>query len=314
MHLQPTTIPAGQPAADDYVYLIGRPPLQEFLGFVVGRTVGGDRAELGTLVQEWGAAHDHVIQLETGERGAADSPTLADLPAALEPLREQFLAHPSAQGMKLLPLRVGMVNLDQLVVFQKQINLEYVARLRQALGAAPTDEDIFKMCFPIDRPPAPTREGRLGDTAFQFDSPSTDLRFLGVSVLEPNQVTGFPLRGGVVSKFVVAAVGFTANTLQALHVNNRLILSNASHRAYALREHGIQQAPCMIYEVTRREELQLVGHQDLLKNLELYLEHARPPMLKDYFDPKLRKILKVERRRRQVRVVLQQEMLDVPSD
>jgi len=46
---------------------------------------------------------------------------------------------------------------------------------------------------------------------------------------------------------------------------------------------------------------------------DLFVRHPRPPMLKDYFDPKLRKIIPVIRRLRQVTVKFQVDEAFVPA-
>jgi hypothetical protein len=71
------------------VFLIGRPPLEEFVDFVTSRTEGGETANLGSLVCEWTTANEHVIELEWTAAGAADNPSMSPLPAALEGLRDQ---------------------------------------------------------------------------------------------------------------------------------------------------------------------------------------------------------------------------------
>jgi len=44
----------------------------------------------------------------------------------------------------------------------------------------------------------------------------------------------------------------------------------------------------------------------------VYLKNPRPALLKDYFDPKLRKIVRVAPKARQVRVTFGIEQIDVP--
>jgi hypothetical protein len=107
-------------------------------------------------------------------------------------------------------------------------------------------------------------------------------------------------------------VGYGSNYLNAVHVENRLVLNNGSHRAFALREAGIKQVPCIVQHVSRRDELELVLPL-LQQHPELYLTHPRPPVLKDYFDAQLRKLVAVPRRLRHVRVTFGVEQLDLPA-
>jgi len=93
-----------------------------------------------------------------------------------------------------------------------------------------------------------------------------------------------------------------------------LILNNGSHRAYALRELGLKEVPCIVQTVTRRDELELVASGDFQQFPDRYLKAPRPPLLKDYFDPKLRKIVVVQRKNRLVRVQIGVEQSDVPAE
>jgi len=108
-------------------------------------------------------------------------------------------------------------------------------------------------------------------------------------------------------------VGFGCNFLNAIHTEDRLILNNGSHRAFALRELGITHVPCVIQHVPGREELAIVGPPELSQNPDRYLTAQRPPLLRDYFEPVLRKIVHVPSKLRQIRVSFAIEVLDMPA-
>jgi len=93
----------------------------------------------------------------------------------------------------------------------------------------------------------------------------------------------------------------------------RLVLNNGNHRAYALRELGITHAPCIVQRVSSREELDVVASGDLREHPDLYLRHPRPLILKDYFNPKLRKIIPIHRRLRQVTIKFETDEAYVPA-
>jgi len=143
-------------------------------------------------------------------------------------------------------------------------------------------------------------------------SASTDFRFLEAQVLRPESVPCFDSSGRPVA-ILGLSVGYGSNFMNVLHVENRLVLGNGSHRAYALRELGILQVLCLIQHVTRRDELELVASGDFAANPDRYLKSARPPMLRDYFDPALRKIVPVCRKNRAVRVQFGVEQTDIPG-
>ena len=308
-----TSVESSQPIVDDYIYLIGRPTLRQFLSFVRHRTPNGRFADLGAATDEWRAAASHVAGLETTEAGLADHPAVGELPAHLEPLREQFMRDPLVEhGFNLVPAQVGIVDLDQLVVYQHHIDLSYVAGLKEKLGASPNEEAIFRLCLPFDHPRPPVQWARAHRDTYVFSSPSNDLRFLGAMPLDPGHVTGYPPPGALVG-VVGLAVGFGSNFLSVISAFNRLILHNGSHRAFALRDLGITHAPCVIQHVYSREELNVVASDAVAERPDVFVGRKRPPMLKDYFDPKLRKILPVVRRLRQVTVKFQTDEAYVPA-
>jgi len=301
-----------QPQADEHVFLIGRPPLGEFLGFVQANAVNGDAVDQRLLADEWRKANDHIRELEKREAGWADNPKIAPIPGRLEALKTEVLADPMFQrSYNIVPADIGMVELDRLVVFQKQINLDFVRQIRSALGANPDEEKVFQLCLPLDHPHPPARVGRIAQNAYQFSSASNDLRFLEPVLLRAQQVTDYAPQGPIVG-IVALMVGYGSNYLNAVHVENRLVLNNGSHRAFALREAGVRQVPCIVQHITRRDELEVVIPL-LHQRPELYLTPPRPPVLKDYFDPQLRKLVSVPRRLRHVRITFVVEQLDLPA-
>lgn len=298
---------------DDHVFLVGRPPLSEFLGFVTALAAEGQAVELGALANEWRAANDHIRNLETREEGWADSPPIEPLPTEQESLRQLVLSDPVFQrSFGLVPTDIAVVELDRLVVFQKNINLSFVQQLQDRLGLHPSEDDIFRFCLPFKREDPPAQVARVAQNAFMFVSPSNDFRFLDTALLGPQQVTGVQPTGAVVG-VVGLVVGYGSNYLSVIHVDGRLVLNNGSHRAFALRERGITHVPCAVQRISRREELEVVSSQELQQHPDRYLSGPRPPVLKDYFDTKLRKIVPVPRRQRQVKISFGVEPLDVPA-
>jgi hypothetical protein len=235
------------------------------------------------------------------------------VPPDLEPLREFVLADPVFRRVfNAVPTEIVLVELDRLVVFQKHVNLDYVRQVQQALGPAPSPEEVFRLCLPFDHPQPPVRLGRVAGNAYVFASPSNDLRFLEPAFLGAQQLVEYPPPGPVAG-VVGLVVGFGSNFLNAIHAERRLVLNNGSHRAFALRDLGVTHAPCIIQRVAVRDELAVVASNDLAQNPDLYLKAPRPPLLKDYFDPQLRKLVDVPKRLRQVRVTFGVEQLDVPA-
>jgi hypothetical protein len=163
-----------------HVFLIGRPPLSEYLGFIAANAVDGAAADQGALANTWRQANDHIRELEVEEAGWADSPAVLPLPGDVHALRDRLLGDPMVQRtFALFPVEIGMVELERMVVFQKQINVAYAANLRAAFGDDPTPEDLFRFCLPIgERRDPPVRGQRIAQNAWAFVSPSNDFRLL----------------------------------------------------------------------------------------------------------------------------------------
>jgi hypothetical protein len=305
---------ASDPAVDDYVFLVGRPPIGSYLRFVRSLAVNGHAADQGELTAEWRRANDHLRTLETTEVGIADKPPIRDLPPDLAPLAAEVLRDPILQqAFRLVPARIGLVDLDRLVVFQKHINLHYVDQLKARLGNLPTAASVFRLALSLDRTEPPVRRMQGPGTTFSFLCPSNDFRFLESALLEPSQVQGL-VSTGRPSGIIGLPVGFGCNYMNALEIDGRLVLNNGSHRAYALRDLGVREVPCLVQSLSSRDELELVASGDFRQAPDRYLRTPRPPLLRDYFDPKLRKIVPVPRKNRLVRVQVTVEQVDLPAE
>jgi len=120
----------------------------------------------------------------------------------------------------------------------------------------------------------------------------------------PFRIYGTALPPGALG-VIGLSVGFGSNFLNALRVEGRLILNNGSHRAYALREMGFTRVPCLVQHVSTRDELDVLAPAAVRRNPDNFLKHPRPSMLKDYFNPRLRKIVQVQRCLKQITVKIQ---------
>ncbi len=92
-----------------------------------------------------------------------------------------------------------------------------------------------------------------------------------------------------------------------------MILNNGSHRAYALRRLGVSHVPCIVQHVPSREALDVVAPAALRRDPDGYLRQPRPPMLKDYLDARLHKVLPVRRSIRQVTIRVNVEANSLPA-
>jgi len=302
------------PTLDTHVFLLGRPPLTRFLDFVEDLAVNGRAADVKALTEEWHTARALIRHIAKEELGWVDKPPIGPLPSRMIPLRDQLFKDPVFQHSfnKVGTVEVGMVELDRLVVYQKHIDLAHVQRLKQKLGPSPSEEEIFKLCLPFEHPQPLMRWMKPTSHTYVFISPSNDLRYLESTMLTSKNLIDFPPPGAICG-VVGVVVGFGSNFFNVIHAEDRLVVHNGSHRAFTLRDLGITHAPCIIRHVTNREELRAVTSSDLRRNPDLYLKHPRPSILKDYFDPRLRKLIDVPRRLYQVTVKFDVESIDIPA-
>jgi hypothetical protein len=300
---------AGAPLEE--IVLLGQPSLQHYLDFVRDIVVGGEAADPRVVCDEWRRANDVYHELEESEAGIADAAECLDLDPALEPLAEALRADPQfRRTFDALPVSIGMVELDRLVVFQTEVTRQFIERIRRRLGRRPDPRSLFRLCLPVGEREAPLQIRRTGARRYSFSSESTDLRFHEAALLQPGQVSGYGSFGPI-GGIVGLVVGFGSNMLNVVRSDTRMVLHNGYHRACALRAMGITHAPCIIQTVTRRAELAIAATQKVNDDAAFYFKAARPPLLKDFFDPRVSKVMPVRRMRKVIEVSFETRVFDV---
>jgi hypothetical protein len=294
------------------LWLLGQPDLGYFLKFVREKVVGGADLSPRALADEWRRANDYYYELEESEAGIADQVECRELDAALLPLVEKVRADPRFQrAFDTLPTTFAMVQLDRLVVFQPNVTREFVDQLKARLGPDPEPKSLFQFCIPLDRSEAPVKVRRISSRRYQVSSDSADFRFLEAAIFQAEQISDYKPHGRI-GAVIGAVVGFGSNFLNVIRdEKKRMLLNNGYHRAVALRELGITHAPCIIEEITRRDELAITAGSTVNKAPFFYFGKKRPPLLKDFFDPKIRKILPVRRMRRVVEIEFEVRKFDL---
>lgn len=293
------------------IVLLGQPSLQQHLDFVRDVVVGGENADLRAVCDEWRRANDVYHELEETEAGIADQAECLGLDPALEPLAEEVRTDPRFQrGFDALPTTFGMVELDRLVVYQTQVTRQFIEATRARLGQHPDKRTLFRLCLPVGQREAALEIRRIGSRRYAFSSASTDLRFHEARLLRAAQISGYDSFGPI-GGVVGLVVGFGSNMLNVVRSDTRMVLHNGYHRACAMRAAGITHAPCVIQTVTRRAELAVAAAEKVCENAAFYFKEARPPLLKDFFDPRLSKALPVRRTRKVVEVSFETRVFDV---
>jgi hypothetical protein len=307
-------IQEGATAVRDEVWLLGQPPLSDYLDFVERLVDGGAAMDKRAICDAWRTANDYYYELEKSEAAIADDAECLDLPERLMPMAEALTEHPYfRKTFDYMPYSFGMVELDRLIVYQPHVTLPFVEALQKRLDPRPDLEGLFRFCLPLDRsgdPPVTIR--RMGTRRFVFSSDSSDLRFHEPTLLNAGQVAGYETFGPI-GAVVGLIVGYGSNFLNVIRSDGRMLLHNGYHRAYALRAIGFTHAPCVIQTVTRRDELTVVATQQVVDEPAFFFKAARPPLLKDFFDPKIRIVLPVRRMEKVIEVTFEVTGYDVPS-
>jgi hypothetical protein len=286
------------------MWLLGQAPLRKYLDFVEDLGLVPEGANRVALVQEWSAAAAYYEELKEREANIADHLECAPLDAALAPLADEVMrsAH-YTRTFDTLPVRLAMVELAHLVVCQNHVTRSFVDRLKQRLGPDPDPAALFRFCLPPDADPVPVQVSEAGSGRYIFRSDSNDFRFHEPVLLKPQQLGGYQSFGAVAGA-VGLVVGYSCNFLNAVCDDDggRLLLHNGYHRACALLELGITHAPCVVQTVTSRDELDLVAKPIVANDPGYFFNGPRPPLLKDFADPRIRKILPVRKVSRVIEV------------
>lgn len=293
-----------QSHADDYAFLIGFPPLAEYLSYMQVDSLDTSVIDRRTFVDRWRAASVVVAGLPPLDRRDHSQP----LAPELAKLRDEFAADAILRHSLLVPADVVTLDLNRVVVLQKRINLRYSRELQSRLPSKPTAEELFRFCL-MDRDQPAITVARSSQNQFVFTSPSNDFRLLDARLLsDKDRIANFYV--GQLTGGVCLTVGYGSNVLSAMAVDEVMLLQNGTHRAHAMLAQGIDRAPFLVHRVSSADEVALFyrqGAEQLLQSLRM----TRPPTLSDFFVDGLRMELKLPRRRREVRISFGVEQADV---
>lgn len=306
----PFPVTASAAAGKDELWLLGQPPLNDYLDVVARDLAGGERRR-DEIIRDWRQANDHLAGLEKTEAGLADRIRCRKLPKDMRPLAEDLRQQDFfRETFDRVATTIEMVELDRIVVSQRHVTLPFVQDLAAGLDGAAKGADLFRFCQPVNRRDAAVECRRLGHDRFAFLSDSTDLRYHETTLLRPHRVSGLR-RCGPVAGIVGVVVGHGSNFLSGIRWGKRIVLHNGYHRATAMRMAGIAFAPVIVQTVSRRDELEAVAASAVVDDPAFYYRASRPPLLKDFFDPRTSTVLPVRRKRKMIEVRFSVTEIDI---
>ena len=297
---------------DPTVILRGLLPLPRLIRFVRERCPPGSLDE-AVLMDEWRQARAVALRLIDEEAGHAEDVGVQALPEEMKPLAEQVLRQPSMHRLAtLVPRSWCMVEIDRLVVFQDSINLRHADQLKASMGATPDAQQLMDLASCNGTHAHPTVRFTRSDGEYTFAAESNDLRFLDVTTVDPVAIADYEPFGAA-SHAIVIYLGFSDNVISATRFGKRIILTNGSHRAYALRALGFRYVPCLLTDASDEATSDLLLPAAIKQDRQLYLHAPRPPLFKDYIDPRLTRIVPVVRKHYALRAKLDLQRITVPA-
>lgn len=273
-------------AGEEILVLAGQGSVHDFMDFVRTRSIDSYTFDELTLIREWRRARAFLDSLETRPSESVSGDALQELPGNLVAEADAALEDVATRkSLSFLPYRWAMVELDRLIVWQPYVNLAFATAMRQSLPALPTDSDLLRVSIGADHGTPPVHVSTLTSSSFAFSSSSSDMRVLAALPIDPANVRGHQPYGHAAVVLAVY-IGYGVNVVSAVQMGDRIMLINGTHRAYALRAHGVTHIPCVVSQVESRADLELAGIPEYGTSVS-YFSAARPPLLKDYFDERL---------------------------
>ena len=201
------------------------------------------------LEHEWRAAKNRI----GAPMGKMGLPDIYDIPASMgayieELTRQEWVTHRLSGS--LAGGEFKMVEIDPLLAFQFSIDTERSTELCRAFSGSRDDEDLFRLCLPIEHP-------SLDIHLYRDDKGSGSMlintKNLSVTIAKDGAHNVNTDEG---NKFLVSVEVSTPPPL--LHVvrhQERFYLHNGFHRAYSARLAGATHLPCIVRTVTHEVDI-----------------------------------------------------------
>lgn len=302
-----------EPNVSEYALIVGRYSFQSYLRFFRSKGIRGTNMDERLLAQEWREIQQHVTDVEQAEKGVADNPQFVPLPDEMIPAAQEARLYEATQrAFGARSHQWWLVEIDRVVVFQPWVDLGFVREIQASIPKPVSHADHIRVAAGSYMTKPAVVASQLSEDRYVFTSRSTDVRFLGTELLDPACIQNHQSKG-YATHVVAVFIGSGVNCLSAIHVDNRLILLNGTHRAYALRDMGFTHVACLVTHVTNSDERSRVLPASVKQDEARYLSESRPPLFKDYFDVSLRKIIPTSNASTLLRLKLEQAKDSIPT-
>jgi hypothetical protein len=234
--------------------------------------------------------------------GLSTQPLAAELLQRADTFRQRSDVQTGLQGFTW---ELGIVDLNQVLSFQKIVNLE---QAEERVTAINQDDwgALFSLCLPDPSPPEQLQGlSEPGKTGIVFSSLNPNLRVVGQAVMEQSPAPG---QLGQSMKFVGFAIGLGSSFVQVAEYKQRWFLRDGYHRCYGLLRKGITRIPCVFIRALAFEHIG-ANKPDFIKYETLLGEH--PPFLKDFLDDQLSTTVQQTAVRKAVRISADEFLIQI---
>jgi hypothetical protein len=285
-----------------YRFLLGAMQQNQIALTVRFMAVDHEVQRLPEITAAWRAASARMQALLNEEPGAADRAVVEQLAQNVQARLAEIQADPLFQAsFSDVPTTIGLVEIDSMVAPQREVNLDYVAVLRERLAGDTSLPNLVEFCLATREEAPDIRAIQNSQNQMTFSSQSLDLRFLG----------GFPKRltendiqvahaGGRPVTVITLLVGFGAAPINGWLAGQRFVLANGFHRVFALRSEGVTSVPVAVRHVAN-PQIEF-PEQYLGLSRSYLLEYRRPVLIRDFLDGQLTVEVRLKSRRKVLRV------------
>lgn len=279
--------------------LFGALTQREIRDYIIVNCIKEESERLEGILKEWRTSSSYFYELIKREK-FVDSVKLQDVDSRFSDKLDQITNNPLfKKTFSNLPFDFKMVEIDKLVACQRDVNLDYVQKLKEKFPKELSDSDLLEICLSVERGKDEIKEGWTAQNVYTFTSANPDFRFLGgFPKLVTKEDINASFSGGLPIASITLLVGYGGVPINVVAVGNRMILNNGFHRVFALREMGLKFIPAVV---------QYVSNPDLEFPImplpkDYLVKHERPCIIKDFFDNELIRKFKVRRNLKIVKI------------